>query len=103
MRRITAEEARTFVLSRLQGPLGAKRLSLESVPDDFDLLTEGVIDSMGIVELIAALEQQFDIRLDFEELDPESLTIVGPLCRYIEENSGAPVDVAHIEETSKRA
>ena len=87
MSRITAGGIRAFILDRLQGQLEAKGLSHSSVPDDFDLLTEGVIDSMGIVELIIALEQQFDIRLDFEELDPESLTIIGPLCRYIEEKS----------------
>lgn len=101
MNRISAEEVRAFILDRLQSPLAAKGLSPPSVPDDFDLLTEGVIDSMGIVELISALEGQFDIRLDFEELDPENLTIVGPLCRYVEENSGTPIDLADTEELSR--
>lgn len=103
MNRISAGEVRAFILDRLQSPLAAKRLSPESVPDHFDLLTEGVIDSMGIVELIAALEGQFDIRLDFEELDPENLTIVGPLCRYVEEKSGASVDFADRKKLSQRA
>ena len=102
MNRISAEEIRAFILDRLQSQLDAKGLSPSSVPDGFDLLTEGVIDSMGIVELIVALEQQFDTRLDFEELDPESLTIVGPLCRYVEEKSGAPSDLADKEELSRR-
>jgi acyl carrier protein len=88
--RVAAGEVRAFILDRLQDQLEAKGLSLSSVPDDFDLLTEGVIDSMGIVELIVALEQQLGTCLDFEELDPENLTIIGPLCRYIEEKSGAP-------------
>jgi acyl carrier protein len=96
----TAEEIRTFILGRVQGQLEAKGLSISSVPDEFDLLTEGVIDSMGVVELIASLEQQFDMRLDFEKLDPESLTIIGPLCRYIEQKSAA-TDSAR-EELSRR-
>jgi acyl carrier protein len=87
VRRVTADEIRKFILGRLQGPLEAKGLSPSSVPDDFDLLTEGVVNSMGMVELVVAVEQQFATRLDFEELDPESLTIVGPLCKYIEERS----------------
>ena len=103
MNRISAEEVRAFILDRLQSSLSAKGLSTESVPDDFDLLTEGVIDSMGIVELIAALEGQFNIRLDFEELDPENLTIVGPLCRYVEEKSGLSADLAGRKELSQRA
>ena len=97
MNRISAREVRAFLLDRLRSPLAAKRLSPEAVPDDFDLLTEGIIDSMGIVELIAALEGQFDIRLDFEELDPENLTIVGPLCSYVEEKSGASTTFADKE------
>ena len=96
MKLITAEEIRTFILSRLQGQLEAKGLCPSSVPDDFDLLTEGVINSMGMVELVVAVEQQFATRLDFDELDPESLTIVGPLCRYIEERSG-PTRLANQE------
>lgn len=85
---IAASEIRTFILGCLQGPLEAKGLSPSSVPDDFDLSTEGIIDSMGMVELVVALEHQFDARLDFDELDPESLTVIGPLCRYIEKRIG---------------
>jgi acyl carrier protein len=52
--------------------------------DDFDLLTSGLIDSLGIVELIAALERELEITIDLSELDPEQLTTLGPLSRYIE-------------------
>lgn len=85
---IPASEIRTFILGCLQGQLEAKGLCPSSVPDDFDLSTEGIIDSMGMVELVVALEHQFDAHLDFDELDPESLTVIGPLCRYIEKRIG---------------
>jgi acyl carrier protein len=89
MNRVTAHSVRTFILNRLQAPLSARSMDPSDVPDDYDLLTEGIIDSMGIVELIAGMEQQFGIQLSFEDLDPESLTIIGPLCRYIELKSCA--------------
>ena len=89
MSSILVEEIRSFVLARLATPLAAKRLTPQDVPDDFDLLIEGVIDSLGIVELIVAVQEQFGIEIDFEDLDAEDLTIVGPLCRYIEEKSGS--------------
>lgn len=88
MNRITADGIRQFILSRLQDQLEAKGLTPSSVPDDFDLLTEGVIDSMRLVELVVLLEEQFGVHLDFDGLDPESLTIVGPLSKYIEETIG---------------
>lgn len=85
MSQIQAKHIRSFVLANLAGPLAANGLTPATVPDDFDLLTEGVIDSLGIVELIASVEQHFEIQVDFEDLDPELMTVVGPFCRYIEE------------------
>ena len=89
MNGVSAERIRAFLLGRLEAPLAATRLEPQNVPDDFDLLTEGVIDSLGIVELISAVEDQFGIEVDFEDLDAEDLTIIGPLCRYIAHKSGS--------------
>ncbi|MDH3601116.1 MAG: acyl carrier protein [Candidatus Tectomicrobia bacterium] len=88
MNGVAVEAVRSFMLDRLEGPLAAKRLTPRDVPDNFDLLTEGIIDSLGIVELISAVEDQFDIEIDFEDLNAEELTIVGPFCRYIAKKSG---------------
>jgi hypothetical protein len=46
------------------------------VPDHFDLLVEGVIDSFGILELVSALEARYPA-LDFSELPASDLTVVG--------------------------
>jgi len=85
--KILAENVRSFVLSRLTDPIAAKGLAPQDVPDDFDLLTEGVIDSLGIVELISAVLDEFRIEVDFDGLDAEELTIVGSLCGYIAQKS----------------
>ncbi len=87
MNRVLAKEVQSFVLSRVENSLAAKGLNLENVPDEFDLLTEGVIDSLGLVELIAAVEEHFHVRIDFEDLHPENLTVIGPFCRYVETKS----------------
>ena len=87
MSHVTAQDVRSVLLLHLQIPLAARGLKPDEVPDHFDLLTEGVLDSLGIVELIAVVEKCFDLQIDFEDLDPENLTIVGPFCRYIESKS----------------
>jgi len=87
MNNISAERVQSFVLAGLDGPLAAKGLTPRDVPDDFDLLAQGVIDSLGIVEMISAVEEQFSIEVDFEDLDAEDLTIIGPFSRYIAEKS----------------
>jgi len=63
------------------------QLSLTEIPDDFDLLLSGVIDSFGILEMISAIEDEFQIHLDLALLDAEDITRIGPLARYIAENT----------------
>jgi acyl carrier protein len=59
------------------------RLNLTELPDDFDFLLSGVIDSFGILEMISAIEQEFQIQVDLALLDAEDITRIGPLARYI--------------------
>ena len=37
---------------------------------DTDLLSSGLLDSMGLVAMIAFLEERLDLRFDFEVFDP---------------------------------
>lgn len=80
----SAHEVRAVVLSEVGESLAALGLSPEEVPDDFDLLQEGVIDSLGLLETIAAVEDRFQIEVDFEQLAADELTVLGPFCRYVE-------------------
>jgi acyl carrier protein len=80
----SGESIKALILARLGASLIEMGLVPTALGDDFDLLTSGVIDSLGIVELLAALEQQLGISIDLSELDPENLTTLGPLSRYIE-------------------
>jgi acyl carrier protein len=79
---ITPDDVREFLLTRYSEPMTAMRLNLAELPDDFDLLLSGVIDSFGILEMISAIEQEFQIQLDLALLDAEDITRIGPLTRY---------------------
>jgi acyl carrier protein len=78
-----AAEVRLFVLDRVELPLSAVGLTAETTPDDYDLMAAGVIDSFGIIELIADLEERFDITLEFDDVQPEVVTTIGPLSQYV--------------------
>ena len=82
-------EVRAFILEHVADSLAAKGVDPAAVPDDFDLLLEGVIDSFGLIELIGALEGRFEVTLDFEQLDPDTVTILGSLADYVS-NQAAP-------------
>ena len=79
----TADSVRMFILERFEQELSAEGMSPRETPDDFDLLAEGVIDSFGIVDLISAVENRYEVTLDFEGLEPDSVTVIGPLATYV--------------------
>lgn len=80
---ITAASVREFLLRRYSGQIAAMRLDVTQVPDDFDLLLAGVIDSFGILEMVSAIESELHVQLDLALLDAEDITKIGPLSRYV--------------------
>jgi acyl carrier protein len=84
---INPGKVRQFLLGRYSEAIRGMGLNLVDVPDNFDFLLSGVIDSFGILEMISSIEDEFRIRLDLAELDAEQITILGPLSRYVSENA----------------
>lgn len=87
MKPVTSNDIRQFLLVKYSGTLEALGLIPAELPDDFDFLLSGVIDSFGILEMISAIEEEFGIQLDLEALDAEQITIIGPLSCYVAENA----------------
>lgn len=79
----TAAQVRDFVVATLDEPIRAAGIDPAQVGDDFDMLESGVIDSFGLLELITQVEERFELEIDFEEMDPEGLTIVGPFSDFV--------------------
>ena len=77
------QQVKAFVLSVLRPQLSAAGVDAQSVPDDFDLRARGVIDSIGFLQLIAALEARFGGPLDLTAIAPEQLTNLQVLCSHI--------------------
>lgn len=86
---LSAERMKALILACVERQHGVETLETREIPDDFNLLAEGVIDSLGFVQLIAELEQELGTPLDFGDLDPEELTVVGPLSRYLSQKCGS--------------
>jgi methoxymalonate biosynthesis acyl carrier protein len=84
---ITAEKIREFILKKFEPVLRDQGFGLDKVTDDFDFFAEGVVDSVGVLNLISDVEKEFNVKLDMEHMDAEQMTIVGPFCRYAAEHS----------------
>jgi len=84
---VTAGEVRSFITAHLGGAFRENGVAAGEVGDDFDLLKMGIIDSIGFIGLISAIEDHFGVEVDFEDMDTDNLTVIGPISRYIEERA----------------
>lgn len=57
--------------------------------NDDSLLQKGIVDSTGMMELIAFLEEQFAIRIDDEEMVPDNLDSVRNIVAFLTRKSSA--------------
>ncbi len=87
MSMITAENIKEFLLKKFEPVLRDQGMGLDKVTDDFDFFAEGIVDSVGVLNLISDVEKTFNVKLDMEQMDAEQMTIVGPFCRYAAEHS----------------
>ena len=62
----------------------------EELEADFDLLTGGVVDSLGLLKVVAWLETEFDVAVDDSELGPESFRTVAAINEYVDKALGTP-------------
>jgi acyl carrier protein len=87
MNTITSDQVRQFLLTRYERTIRDMGLDPAGVPDNFDFLLSGVIDSFGILEMVSSIEDEFQIQLDMATLDAEQITILGPLSQYVAANA----------------
>ena len=86
MSRTSSEDIRVFLQQYIvEKSLAGGKETPSKLTDDCDLLLSGMIDSLGLLDLMTAIQQHCRREIDFEALDPEQLTVVGPLCRYVSE------------------
>jgi acyl carrier protein len=90
MTRPTAQDVKALILSCLESTMMSLALVPDQLSDDFDLRAEGVVDSLGFVQLITALEERLGFDVDLGELDTERLTVIGPLSQHIAESVAIP-------------
>ena len=57
-------------------------------PDD-SLLESGVIDSMGVLQLVAFLESAHGITIRDDDLMPENFDTIGAIAAFVERQAGA--------------
>ncbi|UWP90862.1 acyl carrier protein (plasmid) [Aliiroseovarius crassostreae] len=75
---------RSFIIEEF-----AMDLTPEQLTDDLELLETGIIDSLGVLKLIAYIEGEFDLTISPDELDSENYRTLGVIEAFIASKSTA--------------
>jgi acyl carrier protein len=78
----TKEAVRQFIISNfyVANPADLK--------DDTSLLDSGMVDSTGVLEVIAFLESEFGIKVADSEIVPDNLGALASIVAFIERKGG---------------
>jgi acyl carrier protein len=63
-----------FIIDRIHVKANSLSVSFIEISDDFSLTGSGLFDSMDFMNLIAEVEAQFGVNVDFVGADPERFT-----------------------------
>jgi acyl carrier protein len=77
------DQIRGFVLERF--PLARKQRFTDETP----LLDTGLLDSLGILDVVGFVEQKYGILLTDEELVPENFQTIEHLAAFLAKKQGA--------------
>jgi acyl carrier protein len=56
----------------------------DSLAADYDLLAGGAIDSLGLLKVIAWLEDRFDVVVDDIEIEPDNFRTVAAMNAFVQ-------------------
>ena len=76
---VTADRIRQFVFEKF--PLARKR----SVKDSDELLESGIVDSLGILDLVALLETEFGLTVSDDDLLPENFRSIERISEFAQQ------------------
>jgi acyl carrier protein len=62
----------------------------ENLAEEDSLLERGIIDSTGVLELVAFIEEKYSITVEDEELIPENLDTIRNIAEFIKRKVEAP-------------
>jgi len=61
-------------------------------PDEASFLTEGIIDSIGVMELVSFVGDRFKIEVDPQDITPDNFDSVRRLADYVRKHRKPPVE-----------
>jgi len=76
-------EVEQFIVGELTQGRG-----IDSVAPDDDLLASGIVDSHGVMEMVAFLEERYDITVGDDDLTPENFQSLAGIEAFVMRKRG---------------
>ena len=80
-----------LVTDRMIADLLAERMKLEVPGLHTDLIGQGILDSLALVELVLQIEQTFSVAITLDELDLDALRTTSTIADFVNELQHAAV------------
>lgn len=75
----TEDRVRKYIIDEL-----GYRGSPADLNNDFPILENEVLDSMGIMQVVSFLESEFDVEIDDEDLVPDNFGTIGAIANLVD-------------------
>lgn len=77
---MTTQSIRDFIVQFLQP---RHQASGQAIDENVNMIERHYCDSLGFLELIAAIEKEYKIQIDFSELSTEEFTTISGLATHV--------------------
>lgn len=91
---VVAQQIREFIVENFL--YGQER----PFKNDDSFLSEGMVDSTGVLQLVAFLEETFGITVEDEDLTPDNLDSVNSVTAYLSRKMSPLENVVDMDESS---
>ena len=83
----------TLALQQQVTALFAEKLNLDVASAETDLIEAGLLDSLALVELLAQLEESFDVSISTDDLELENFRSITSIAMFVMQRTAVGVAV----------
>jgi D-alanine--poly(phosphoribitol) ligase subunit 2 len=83
----------TLALQQQVTALFAEKLNLDVASAETDLIEAGLLDSLALVELLAQLEESFDVSFSTDDMELENFRSITSIAMFVMQRAAVGVEV----------
>jgi acyl carrier protein len=83
----------TMSLQQQVTALFAEKLNLDVASAETDLIEAGLLDSLALVELLAQLEESFDVSFSTDDMELENFRSINSIAMFVMRRAAVGVEV----------